>query len=96
MANEPPPEAKSLAVFTDGISSLSYLPQKDSSLLASASWDGAVRIHDTSTNAEKLAQAMEAGPLLALATPSGMDAVVAGGLDGSGRIRIVFFVLLCI
>jgi hypothetical protein len=85
MATQPPPEAKSLAVFSDGITALSYLPKHDASLLVSTSWDGSVRIHDTAAKSAVLSQSMDSGPLLALATPSGMDAVVTGGLDGSGK-----------
>ena len=86
MAAQPPPEAKSLATFPDGISSISYLPKKESSLLASTSWDGTVRIHDTAASSPVLTQTMESGPLLALATPSDIDAVMTGGLDGSIRL----------
>jgi hypothetical protein len=96
MASQPPPEAKSLAVFSDGISALSYLPSKPSHVVAT-SWDGTVRIHDTSTvgdaasaagSAAVLTQSMEAGPLLSLATllpTSGLGTSIAtGGMDGSG------------
>jgi hypothetical protein len=85
MATQPPPEAKSLAVLSDGITSLSYLPKRDTSLLASTSWDGSVRLHDTVANTAALVQTMDSGPLLALAAPPEMDAVITGGLDGSGK-----------
>jgi cell cycle arrest protein BUB3 len=62
---------------SDGISSLSYLP--DSHLLASTSWDGSVRIHDTKESSLKLTHSMEV-PLLSLTTLT--DTVVTGGLDG--------------
>jgi WD40 repeat protein len=82
-----PPESKSLAKFSDGISDLSYLPKNDVSLLASTSWDGSVRLHDTqATNTAVLAHQMESGPLLGLAIPQNMDAIATGGLDGSVRL----------
>lgn len=78
----------------DGITSLCYLnseTQQSSSLLASTSWDGCLRIHDTSYSesdsdgepATKLVtlQQMESGPLLSLSTVG--SAVYTGGLDGS-------------
>mmetsp|Transcript_17760 Transcript_17760/g.32132 ORF Transcript_17760/g.32132 Transcript_17760/m.32132 type:complete len:348 (-) Transcript_17760:230-1273(-) len=84
MSHQPPPEARSLPdPPTDGITSLSYLPSKESlSLLASTSWDGALRVHDTSAMSRVLSQTMDAGPLLSLATP-GNGAIFVGGLDGS-------------
>ena len=82
----PPPEAKSLPDGpSDGVTALSYLPKKSSTHLVSTSWDGSVRIHDTASRSAVLAHVMNAGPLLSLACPTGMDAVVAGGLDGSSK-----------
>lgn len=108
MATEPPPEAVSLPdPPTDGITQLSYLPviastdsvanndnnNNSNSLLASTSFDGAVRIHDTKKRKCLLSQSMESGPLLSLATPKGVNALVTGGLDGTGkyckRVRLV-------
>jgi cell cycle arrest protein BUB3 len=76
---QPPPEAKLLDKFPDGISKLRYLPSPSSSsnnndskkLLSSTSWDGAVRIHDTAANNSPLmlTHNMESGPLLSLAAP---------------------------
>ena len=97
---QPPPEAKLLDKFPDGISKLRYLPSSSSSndndskkLLASTSWDGAIRIHDTAaTNSPlMLTHNMESGPLLSLAIPvvgsssssSEAKTIVTGGLDGS-------------
>jgi cell cycle arrest protein BUB3 len=93
MASEDLPEPRLLDKFTDGISALHYLPSSavagavdgndhpSRRLLASTSWDGLVRVHDTSqtfnssaTSASlsnaMLAHNMESGPLLSLATPS--------------------------
>lgn len=86
MATQPPPEAKSLPEPpSDGITSLSYLPSAPSHLLASTSWDGSVRVYNTDVKSAVLSHAMDSGPLLALATPSGMDSVVTGGLDGTSK-----------
>jgi len=84
------PEAKSLpSPPTDGVTSLSYLADQLSSgesLLASTSWDGCLRIHDTSTMTHVASHNMESGPLLSLATPGGGHAFVyTAGLDGSVR-----------
>lgn len=82
----------------DGITSLCYLDintdDSSSSLLASTSWDGCLRIHDTGAensgdSSSKLAtlQNMESGPLLALSKYNNPDTkkvyVYTGGLDGS-------------
>lgn len=101
MTTQPPPEAKLLDKFPDGISALQYLPASSSSnndgkkLLASTNWDGAVRVHDTtsSTSPLVLTHSMESGPLLSLAVTAGSSssseaaatgtAIVTGGLDGS-------------
>lgn len=85
------PEAVALpSPPTDGVTSLSYLPDQlssdQSSLLASTSWDGCLRIHDTSTMTHVVTHNMESGPLLSLATPGGGHAFVfTAGLDGSIR-----------
>jgi len=101
MSTEVPPEAISLPdAPTDGITALSYLPDPESaSLLASTSFDGAVRLHDTRTTKRKLVLSMESGPLLSLATPYGLNALVTGGSDGTGkrvvqRVKRVFVQLL--
>jgi WD40 repeat protein len=87
MTTEPPPEAYSLPnPPTDGITALSYLPDQ-TSLLASTSFDGAVRIHDTAERTLKTSQTMESGPLLSLATPKGLNALITGGLDGTGELN---------
>lgn len=84
MAAAPLPEAKPLLdPPTDGITALSYLP-KSPSLLASTSWDGNVRIHDTASFNCSLNHSMDCGPLLSLATPPN-DSVVTGGLNGSSK-----------
>ena len=75
---------------TDGVTSLSYLPDQlstdESSLLAATSWDGNLRIYDTSTMTHVVSHNMESGPLLSLATPAGGHAFVfTAGLDGSIR-----------
>mmetsp|Transcript_21661 Transcript_21661/g.51165 ORF Transcript_21661/g.51165 Transcript_21661/m.51165 type:complete len:427 (-) Transcript_21661:107-1387(-) len=68
-------------------------------LLASTSWDGVVRVHDTSRTWDPsngsssnavLAHNMESGPLLSLAVPSSSSSsqqiLVTGGLDGSVKV----------
>jgi len=81
------PECRSLPEPpTDGITSLSYIPSVSTSLLASTSWDGNLRIHDTSTMSNQCSQAMESGPLLSLIASPGGDggsSLFTGGLDGS-------------
>ena len=95
MAAQPPPDSKLLDKFSDGISALQYLPVDDGTIssssscttkLVSTSWDGAVRVHDTTNSSSSpmvLSHNMESGPLLSLAIPSTMNALVTGGLDGS-------------
>lgn len=75
---------------SDGITDLRYFTDHANNveLLASTSWDGSLRIHDTSMGQEKLMcqQNMDAGPLLSLSScPSGKSLFV-GGLDGSGEL----------
>ena len=84
----PPPEPRSLpSPPTDGITALCYLPS--SSLIASSSWDGSVRVHETNKdNAQLVTQRqMEGGPLLSLATAAADTGAIvyAGGMDGSVR-----------
>ena len=71
---------------TDGITSLKYLSQNAStsskSLLASTSWDGCLRLHDTNLSTSILSHQMDSGPLMSLATID--HYVFTGGLDGSG------------
>ena len=81
-----PPEPTSLpAPPTDGITGLAYLP--NSSLLASSSWDGGLRIHDAAKKEHLTTHAMDSGPLLSLsACPAATGgAVYAGAIDGSVR-----------
>lgn len=89
MTTEVPPAAISLPdPPTDGITQLQYL-KDPKSLLASTSWDGSVRIHDTATQSLKLQHAVECGPLLSLAVAESNDhlhSLVTGGLDGSIRL----------
>eukprot|EP00977_Amphora_coffeiformis_P027456 scaffold34612_cov165-Amphora_coffeaeformis.AAC.22 len=72
---------------TDGITGLSFLGT--SHLLASSSWDGSLRIHDTGDygNNSKLqvSQSLNAGPLLSLACreDDGTTTLYTGALDGS-------------
>lgn len=92
---KPPPEAKLLDKFSDGISELSYLRSSTSkTLLASSSWDGAVRIHDTNATNNApllLTHNVKSGPLLSLAVSTGSSSssssdtsqIFTGGLDGS-------------
>ena len=77
----PPPEVKSIATFSDGISALQYLPAStstdattrnnnsgtSSSRVAATSWDGTLRVYDTHTGTMLLTQTMESGPLLSMA-----------------------------
>ena len=88
MSNPPSNELTSLATFTDGITKLEYLQKDNKSLLASTSWDGSFRLHDTSSKSAILAQGMESGPLLSLACSAKLDGVATGGLDGSGKLPI--------
>lgn len=74
---------------TDGITSMAYLPEESKSLLASTSWDGCVRVHNTSSfdsSSLQLQHAMDSGPLFSLAVPESNNAVITGGMDGSVRL----------
>lgn len=96
----PPPEATALPEApNDGITSLRYLhSNKSSSLLASTSWDGSVRVHDTAAKSLQFSHQMDSGPLFSLATlgEAAFDntggttnnedtSLVTGGMDGSIR-----------
>jgi hypothetical protein len=81
------PEAKALPdPPTDGVSALEYLSNTQ---LASTSWDGCARIHNTGEGEEewslKLCHAMESGPLLSL-TSTSETSIFTGGLDGSSKL----------
>jgi cell cycle arrest protein BUB3 len=83
------PEAKSVEdPPTDGITALQYISSNSGNttpLLASISWDGHVRLHQThGTRSCVLRQDMQAGPLLSLAV-MGRNALATGGCDGSIR-----------
>jgi len=71
----------------DGITSLTYLTPN---LLASSSWDGCVRVHDTQSLDPKTVSAAQV-PILSLARSSAagnatsMDPIFMGCLDGSVR-----------
>merc|ERR1719491_1296526 len=82
----------------DGITALQYVPassfsaSSSSSLLASTSWDGALRIHDTIAKSHVVTQTMDSGPLLSMAVggastngswDNGEGLVYTGGIDGS-------------
>jgi len=74
----------------DGITSLQYIDTKNSSqqLLASTSWDGAIRVHDTSSKTHVLTHVMECGPLLSMTSSNDSTngkVVYTGGIDGSIR-----------
>eukprot|EP00573_Skeletonema_grethae_P003458 CAMPEP_0201709168 /NCGR_PEP_ID=MMETSP0578-20130828/57955_1 /ASSEMBLY_ACC=CAM_ASM_000663 /TAXON_ID=267565 /ORGANISM="Skeletonema grethea, Strain CCMP 1804" /LENGTH=376 /DNA_ID=CAMNT_0048198121 /DNA_START=46 /DNA_END=1176 /DNA_ORIENTATION=- len=73
----------------DGITSLQYIDTQNSSssqqLLASTSWDGALRLHDTSAKTHVATHVMECGPLLSMTSPSSSSKVFTGGIDGSIR-----------
>lgn len=79
----------------DGITSLQYIEEnatsnssgdnQKKSLLASTSWDGALRLHDTAAKSHVLTHAMECGPLLCMAASSGGGKLYTGGSDGSIR-----------
>ena len=87
---------------TDGITCLQYLHKQrreDEELLASTSWDGHVRIHNTTTTRScVLDYNMNSGPLLSLTTlqpppstttssiSSSNTSLVTGGCDGSIRL----------
>ena len=78
----PLPEAISLPdAPSDGITALGYLGNK--SLVASTSWDGTVRVHDTRLQKLELLQAMDI-PLLSLAV-HGERILFTGGIDGGIR-----------
>lgn len=82
--SEPLPEAKALDdPPTDGITGLSYLGEK--LLLASTSWDGSVRVHDTATRSLMLSHMMNSGPLLSLAVQDDGLSLFTGGVDGAVR-----------
>jgi len=68
----------------DGITHLSYLQpsQPKQYFLASTSWDGSVRLHDTLSMSNVCTQSMDCGPVMALSTPIS-HALFTGGLDGS-------------
>lgn len=85
-----PPEAKALPdPPSDGISSLTYLKDRSKSLLASTSWDGSVRVHETGEEPIRMfSHMMDSGPLLSLAdleTNDQMHSLATGGMDGSIR-----------
>mmetsp|Transcript_17071 Transcript_17071/g.25727 ORF Transcript_17071/g.25727 Transcript_17071/m.25727 type:complete len:374 (+) Transcript_17071:111-1232(+) len=73
----------------DGITSLQYIDNNNSSsqqLLASTSWDGALRLHDTFAKTHVLTHVMECGPLLSMtSSSSSSNKVFTGGIDGSIR-----------
>lgn len=99
MAAQPPPESKSLAVISDGISSLTYVPSK-STHLAVASWDGTLQIHDTLQRSPLVKQSMDSGPLLSLSAPYSKDTtkekLITGGMDGSSTSLATIKLLVCI
>ena len=84
----------------DGITSLQYIEENatsnnnsgnnnnnQKSLLASTSWDGALRLHDTAAKSHVLTHAMECGPLLCMAAArdGSSGKLYTGGSDGSIR-----------
>ena len=86
-----PPEPQPLpSPPTDGITSLSYVPQSgadsssSSAILASSSWDGTIRLYDTKAMTNVCTQSMEAGPILSLGVDGAGQCLFTGGLDGSG------------
>ena len=82
---QPLPEPTSLpSPPNDGITSLQYLPSNSlsSSLLASTSWDGALRIHDTSAKNHVVTQTMDSGPLLCMAIGSTASTNSSSSSDG--------------
>jgi WD40 repeat protein len=83
-----PPEAKALPdPPTDGVSALKFL---SSSLLASTSWDGSVRVHNVDKMEAQLSHNMESGPLLSLTTlKDDSNIIITGGLDGSSKFYYV-------
>lgn len=82
---QPLPEPTSLpSPPKDGITSLQYLPS--SSLLASTSWDGALRIHDAVAKSHMVTQTMDSGPLLSMAIGGGSSSSDNDGSDSSSGI----------
>lgn len=81
---------------SDGITCLSYLPDTDadnsSKLLACSSWDGTVRLYDTTALTNVCIQSMDSGPVLSLAVGASGGTLFTGGLDGSGMLSMLFFV----
>lgn len=82
MADLDIPEARPLNdPPTDGVTKLSYL--QDTSRLASTSWDGTVRVHDTAENKCLVAHSMDSGPLFSFSYQDSL--LFTGGMDGSIR-----------
>mmetsp|Transcript_30031 Transcript_30031/g.82440 ORF Transcript_30031/g.82440 Transcript_30031/m.82440 type:complete len:366 (-) Transcript_30031:59-1156(-) len=74
------PEAKALPnAPSDCISKLQYLT---TSLLASSSWDGSLRLHDVNAMESKLSHSAGIGPLISLAAVD-EEYIFVGGLNGS-------------
>ena len=68
---------------TDGITRLSFVPSpsRSSSLLASTSWDGGLRLHDCDAMECKLSHSAAIGPLLSMAAAD-EEHIFVGGLAG--------------
>jgi len=94
---QPQPDMRSLPEPpTDGITALSYMGDDQSRLLASSSWDGSVRIYDTSSLTNVCTQVMESGPLLGMATAASDSKILfTGGLDGSGEFCFLLYTFWC-
>jgi len=82
-AGELPPEAKPVdGAPSDGVTGLKYVGPN---LLASTSWDGCLKVHDTAKRELVFSKSLESGPLLSLASSSNGDgcSIFAGAMDGS-------------
>ena len=73
----------------DGITSLKYLGSSD--LLVSTSWDGALRIHSTTSKELMVTQTMDCGPLLCMAIPNDDSSTSGGEGNGGGGVQGVIY-----
>ena len=75
-----------LAVTEDGVTCVRWEPQASSRLLLSSSWDGSIRLHDTSANLLR-AQLQQPAPVLDVDFLGDASRAVSGSLDGGVRLH---------